>query len=121
MRTDGGPSDPSGPQRLRGMAPSLADAAWSATLASSPGSGEQPRERQAEAGQHVAAVEGFILFDPSHFRRRSVDLRCLLFPVDDPDQAHPGLEVFTELAFDLLGRVALAQYFDGQVGHEAGN
>src|SRR5271165_6187362 len=77
---------------------------------------EEHGEGETKAGDQRIARQRVTYLKNLYLRRRFVDLDLARHRIDDPDLPGPRVEVFLDLARHLVGRVALADHLDGQVG-----
>src|SRR5271166_1567090 len=77
---------------------------------------EEHGEGETKPGDQRIARQLVTYLKNLYLRRRFVDLDLARHGIDDPDLPGPRVEVFLDLARHLVGRVALADHLDGQVG-----
>src|SRR5208337_639849 len=77
---------------------------------------EEHREQKSKPGNQRIALQVVTHLKNLHTGRRFVDLDLARHWIGDPDLPNPCVKVLLDLAGHLVGRVALADHLDGQVG-----
>src|SRR6184192_1301456 len=80
----------------------------------------QIRERAAEAGQHVRAVQRLVRAEQRFAPVGAIDSGGPLLRVDHPYQAHPGLQPLSDLLERLRRMIVMRQHLDREVRRPTG-